>query len=223
MMASMMIGRKLMVSDGVMPKRFWPQPHWNTATCAPKAAATDSRKPMIDLIGTRMVRKANVSRMNARPTTTTRKIGSAQDSLAETSMFDAVVPPIRMFAPVLPSIAARLSRRVCTRSAVAGSLGPEFGITRISAVAVLRGHRGHLRRRRASWPAPPAICGCPPRCGRPVGDDQQRAVEAGAEALGGEVVGLARGVAGGLRRPAGQAELDRQAGTPARPAGRSRR
>ena len=79
-----------------------------------------------------MVRKANVSRMNARLTTTARKIGRAADSLAETSMLAAVVPPTRMCAPVCPSIAARWSRIVCTRVVVAGSLGPESGISLIS-------------------------------------------------------------------------------------------
>src|ERR1019366_7050046 len=132
MIASMMIGRKLIVSAGVMPKMCSPQPHWNIATCAPSAAAIESRKPRIDLIGTRIVRNANVSRMNARPTTTIRKIGRALDSLAETSMLDAVVPPTRMCAPVWPSIAARSSRSVCTRLAVAESFGPDFGISRIS-------------------------------------------------------------------------------------------
>ncbi len=134
MIASMMIGRKLIVSLGVMPNKCLPQPHWNIATCAPRAAAIESRKPRIDLIGTRMVRNANVSRTNARPTTTIRKIGRALDSLAETSMLDAVVPPTRMCAPVRPSIAARLSRSACTSWAVAASLGPDFGISRISAV-----------------------------------------------------------------------------------------
>src|SRR5580704_5410610 len=32
MMASMMMGRKLIVSAGVMPRRCWPQPHWKIAT-----------------------------------------------------------------------------------------------------------------------------------------------------------------------------------------------
>ena len=86
------------------------------------------------MAGTRMVRKANVSRMKARPTTTIRKIGRAADSLAETSMLDAVVPPTRMCAPVWPSIAARSSRIVCTRVAVAGSPGPDSGISLISAM-----------------------------------------------------------------------------------------
>ena len=78
-----------------MPNTFSPQPHWNTATCAPNAANTDSRNPRIDLIGTRIVRNAKVSRMNASPTTTTRNTGSALDSLADTSMLDAVLPPTR--------------------------------------------------------------------------------------------------------------------------------
>src|SRR6202046_4303756 len=32
MMASMMMGRKLIVSAGVIPRRCWPQPHWKIAT-----------------------------------------------------------------------------------------------------------------------------------------------------------------------------------------------
>src|ERR1700746_940074 len=55
MIASMMIGRKLIVCAGVMPKMCWPQPHWNIATCAPSAAAIESRKPRIDVIGTRIM------------------------------------------------------------------------------------------------------------------------------------------------------------------------
>ena len=47
-------------------------------------------------------------------------------------MLDAVVPPTRMCAPVWPSIAARSSRIVCTRAVVAGSPGPDLGISLIS-------------------------------------------------------------------------------------------
>ena len=80
-------------------------------------------------------------------------IGTALESLAETSMLDAVVPPTRMCVPVVPSIPARSSRSLCTRSVVAssfrqdvglnwsgtmfpltGPFGPDFGINWISAV-----------------------------------------------------------------------------------------
>jgi len=127
-----------------MPKMCWPQPHWNIATWAPSAAAIESRKPRIDVIGTRIVRKANVSRMNAKPMTTSRKIGRALDSLAETSILDAVVPPTKMCAPVLPSMAARSLRKVCTRAAVAGSFVRTWRHPD-QRYAVLSHHRGHLR------------------------------------------------------------------------------
>ena len=75
--------------------------------------------------------------MNANPTTTIRKIGSALDSLAETSMLDAVVPPTRIFAPVLPSIADRSWRMRFTRSAVACWLGPVLGTTWMTATPLV--------------------------------------------------------------------------------------
>jgi hypothetical protein len=65
MMASIRIGRKLIVCDGEIPNNCRSQPHWKTATSAPNAANADSRNPASDLIGTRMVRNASVRR--ARP------------------------------------------------------------------------------------------------------------------------------------------------------------
>src|SRR6266568_7142957 len=134
MMASRMIGRKLTVSDGVMLNWLFAHPHWNTATSAPKAAKTESRNPRMDLIGTRMVRNARVSRRNARPTTTIRKMGRALDSFAEVSMFAAVVPPTRTRTPVWAVMAGSWWRIVLTSVEVADAFGPVLGMTWMIAV-----------------------------------------------------------------------------------------
>src|SRR6266853_2984816 len=134
MMARRMIGRKVTVWDGVMLNRLFAHPHWNTATSAPKAAKTDSRNPRMDVIGTRMVRKARVSRRNARPTTTIRKMGRALDSFAEVSMFAAVVPPTRTCTPVWAAMAGSSWRILVTSVEVADAFGPVLGMTWMIAV-----------------------------------------------------------------------------------------
>ncbi len=134
MMASRMIGRKHSVWEGVMPSASWNHPHWKTATWAPKAAPVESRNPTIDFSGTRMVRKANVSRTKANPTTTSRKTGRASPSLVAMSMWLAVAPPTRRWAPVPAASSVRRSRMSWTRSEVAESLGPVVGTTLITAM-----------------------------------------------------------------------------------------
>ena len=71
--------------------------------------------------------------MNARPTATTRNTGSAAESLLDTSMFEAVVPPTRILAPELPATVPRSFRIPLTRSVVALSLRPVLGVTRMTA------------------------------------------------------------------------------------------
>ena len=100
MMAMRMTGRKLRVWVGSTPIRLAPQPHWKIAIWAPRAAPADSRKPMIEVIGTMMVRNAKVSSRNARMMMVIRKIGSASSSFADTSMLVATRPPTSSFAPV---------------------------------------------------------------------------------------------------------------------------
>ena len=192
-----------------MPSRCSPHPHWKIATCAPSAALIDSRNPMIDLIGTRIVRKANVSRTNASPTTTIRKTGSAPRQLAETSMLDAVVPPTRIVRPGLTLDARAVVAHAIDQVVVAWSFGPVFGMTRITATPFWAatgrhiGDVGYLAQRRDDRGGRAGVADV-------VGHDQQRAVEAGPEALRRQVVGLARGVRRRLRRPARQAETHAQ-------------
>jgi hypothetical protein len=89
-----------------------------TPTTAPATSRPRGRSPRVQLphddattptqlgspvmIGTRMVSNAKVSKMKAKPTRTSRKIGSALDRFDDTSMLDAVVGPTRMCAPVCP-------------------------------------------------------------------------------------------------------------------------
>ena len=89
----------------------------------------------MDVIGTRIVRNANVSRMNASPTTTSRKIGSASVSLVDTSMLDAVEPPTSRSMLDEPDSCVRSPRIVFTRLVVALSLGPVVGMTWMTAVS----------------------------------------------------------------------------------------
>ena len=48
------------------------QPHWKTATTAPRAATTESRKPRAAFSGTRTERKTTIRSRNASPTTSAR-------------------------------------------------------------------------------------------------------------------------------------------------------
>ncbi len=48
------------------------QPHWKTATTAPSAAATESRKPRAALSGTRTERNTSIRSRKASPTTSAR-------------------------------------------------------------------------------------------------------------------------------------------------------
>ncbi len=65
------VGRKLRMGPGsCTPNTAPPQPHWYTATTAPKAASTESRKPSVAITGTRMERKT-MSSNNSEMTNTT--------------------------------------------------------------------------------------------------------------------------------------------------------
>src|ERR1700761_9774287 len=129
-----MIGRKPTTGPVAgTPSRPASQPHWKTATVAPKLAATDSRKPTAALTGTRNDRNTIMSRSSESPTTTAAKGASAEDSFAETSTLIAVVPVTATLAPVACSIAPAWPRISVTRLAVALAEGAVAGTTWISA------------------------------------------------------------------------------------------
>jgi hypothetical protein len=67
------IGSMLMIGPVLStPSRSVSQPHWKTATTAPKVAATEARKPMVALSGTTTERNTSISNRNARPTISAR-------------------------------------------------------------------------------------------------------------------------------------------------------
>ncbi len=69
----MKTGIVLMIGLGwSTPKTSASQPHWKTATTAPSAADTESRKPSAAFSGTRIERKTSISRRKAKPTTVPR-------------------------------------------------------------------------------------------------------------------------------------------------------
>ncbi len=145
-----------------------------------------SRKPPIAVSGTRIERNAIVSRISARPTTTARYGMRLSAIRCETSMLVAVWPVTST------SRRSLVSRIVLTRFSVASRDGPLDGVTEISA-RFWPGLPGRARRRRrpAAWPAPSTVA-----LGVAAGDDRELAVDADAEALGDEVVGLALGGVG---------------------------
>ncbi len=69
----MKIGIMLMIGPVCStPKSEPSQPHWKTATTAPRAATTESRKPRAALSGTSSERKTTISSRKASPTTSAR-------------------------------------------------------------------------------------------------------------------------------------------------------
>jgi hypothetical protein len=55
-----------------IPSSEAPQPHWNTATTTPNVAMTESTKPSVALMGTRIDRNTTIRSSIARPMTTSR-------------------------------------------------------------------------------------------------------------------------------------------------------
>ena len=104
------------------------QPHWDTATEIPMAAARENIDVTAPMNGTSKDRNSTTSARNPRPTTTSRKIGSASASTVVKSAVIAAVPPTRMVAPVACSSAGLTSsRKVVSNSLVAASWGAVVG------------------------------------------------------------------------------------------------
>jgi len=84
-----------------------------------------------------MDRKAIISRISDRPTTNRPKGSNAAPSLAVMSICTATSPVTAVSTPYSSSQCWCWLRRLCTRSAVAGSSGPVVGMTWIMAVSAL--------------------------------------------------------------------------------------
>src|ERR1700760_4550932 len=96
-----MIGRKQAIGPVFdKPTALSSQPHWKTATTAPKLAATESRNPIAALTGTTSERKTASSNSKDRPTTMIPNGTSAELSLRATSTPTAVLPVTAIVAPV---------------------------------------------------------------------------------------------------------------------------
>src|SRR5947208_14770953 len=118
------IGRKLAtgpVTD--TPSGPASQPHWKTATVAPRLAPTESRKPMAALTGTIRDRKTSISSNSDRPTTMLANGSRAAESFAETSTSLAVVRVTATVAPVAWLIGPAWWRMEVTRVAVVAEEG----------------------------------------------------------------------------------------------------
>ena len=89
-----MIGRKGMIGPvPLMPSGPASQPHWKTATVIPMAAPKLSRLVIAAVSGTTSEWNSRVRARKPRPTTTSRKIGSASVSTLVKSLVMACAPP----------------------------------------------------------------------------------------------------------------------------------
>ena len=177
------------------------QPHWNTATITPYAAPTDSRFMTAALSGTRIERNTIISSRNDSTITAPMNHGSRAAIWSEMSMNVAVDRRRRPATPV-----RRRSPRGARRCAAAGpardvaaSCGdavgddrgsarrcrPALGIARARRACDVRGRRRSRRSSRCQRRRPSSR-----RRARPTSSSGP--LEPGPEALGEQVVGLAR-------------------------------
>src|SRR5262245_23799419 len=118
------------------PMRSMPQPHWNTATIAPYAAPTDSRFMTAAVSGTSTEWNTSINSRNDSSTTAPMNQGSRAAIWSPMSMYSAVSPPTKAFAPVVPSAAGRTSsRNVVTSDAVCALSGAVVGNTTTTATS----------------------------------------------------------------------------------------
>ena len=96
------MGTKLTSGPGV--STIPPQPSWNTITVTPKAAPTESKKPIPAVMGTITERKIISSNNTARPTTTLKYSGIAPLSRSVMSISMGTRPVTPVNKPVACSI-----------------------------------------------------------------------------------------------------------------------
>ena len=180
------------------PIKLAPQPHWNTATTTPYAAPTLRTLRAAAFSGTRIERNTSMSTRNARPMTAPRNSGIRSCSRCETSSVIAVPPVMETSAALSPTAAGMTSARRClSRVDVASSCGAVVGVRPRMARSPFSLSTG------ASSDATPltlpstvlssvtvasAVGGA-----LGVDDDHEGSVDAGAIAVGDQVVRLAGG------------------------------
>src|SRR3954471_259064 len=117
------------------PMNSLPQPHWNTATSTPYAAAIDSRFMSAALSGTRIDRNTITSKTNDIATIEAMKIGSRLVRQSVRSV--AIARPVSDTVALVPStVAGRTSdRRWWTSASVRASCGDVVGLEVGTAVS----------------------------------------------------------------------------------------
>ena len=187
------IGPSLPDADEVAP-----QPHWNTATITPYAAPIDSRFMITAFSGTSTLRNTTISSRNDSSSTTPDEERQHARTCSRRSRRRrrAARRPARSTSVPATAGGTTSSRRRSTRSSVASSCGDVVGNTcMIAASPAALGCGGVAnatpgRRRSACRDSLVSTARSAAPFGR-LGREQQRAVEAGPEALGEQVVRLA--------------------------------
>src|SRR5262249_10756075 len=214
-MASIITGR--MASTGPTlpsPSASLPQPHWKMAITTPNEAAAASRFITAAVSGTTTLRNATISSRKARPTMTARNSGSLPAMTWVKSSNIAVCPPTYTPEGVallggrdgfLPQVLDELAGLGVLRRGGRDDLDDADGAARRGR----DGHRGGHARGVADRAGEPGQG--PGVAGRAGGGDQlERAVEARAEAVGEQVVGLAGGAGGRVVALVGAAQPERE-------------
>src|SRR5215470_13490677 len=214
-MASIITGR--MASTGLAlpsPSASLPQPHWKTAITTPNDAAAASRFITAAVSGTTTLRNATTSSRKARPTMTARNSGSLPAMTWVKSSNIAVCPPTYALRVWPFSAAGMVSCRRCVISwLVLASCGEVAGMTWMTRTVLPGGagtatRGGHARRVADRGGEPGHGLGVAGRADR--GDQLERAVEAQAEAVDDQVVGLACGAGGRVAALVGAAQPERE-------------
>src|SRR5579864_8754409 len=126
-----------------MPMTLAPQPHSNTATRTPNAAAMLSRFMTAALSGTRTDRNTAIRSRKLRAMTAPKNHGSLDDILWVTSMLNEALPVVLATTSVPATTGLMMSWRTWrTQVPVAASCGAVLGVTMITAAVGCAGELG---------------------------------------------------------------------------------
>jgi hypothetical protein len=143
-----MANKSIGVKAAIGPVRSRPmssaghQPHWKTATRAPKAAAMAIRFMIAAFRGTRIDRKAAMRSRKLSRMTPPKNQGSRSVSLSVRSTPTAASPPAWISRPSPSAGSMMSSRRWWTSSSVLSSCGAYLPITWITAAVGFAGSLG---------------------------------------------------------------------------------
>src|SRR5690349_4581536 len=214
---TMITGRKGSIGPPApRPSTSLPQPHWKIATTTPNVAATAATFISAALSGMASERKPTRSSRQPRPITTPTKRGSLSTMTSAKSSYPAVTPPTCTSSEVPDSARGSTSSRSrSTRSLVCFDCGDDSGTTVRYAVSPPRAVGRGRHRRDALGGAQggvEVVQGEPVLGAVDVGDEGERAVHTGTEAVGEQVVGLAGGGRPGVVALVGGAQVEGEGG-----------